>query len=305
MKIAIVGTGAMGSVYAALFAEAGHEVWCIDTWADHVAALRDGLRIEGFSGDRVVAGLNASTDPADAGACDLVILATKAAGVAPAAQAMAPLLGPDTPVLTMQNGLGAAERLSEHMDPARIMIGVAQAFGASMKGPGHAHHNNMSLIRIGELQGGLTDRAREIETLWAGAGFTAQAFDDIGKLVWEKFICNVAFSAPCTVFHRTIGEMKADPGSWALSIGCGTEAWSVAKALGIAVDIDDPEAYITAFAEKLLGGRPSMLLDHLAGRRSEIDAINGMVPLKGAEAGVATPFNDTVCAIVRAREAAF
>ncbi|MEL6476420.1 MAG: 2-dehydropantoate 2-reductase [Pseudomonadota bacterium] len=304
-KIAIVGCGAMGSVYAAHFAEAGHEVWCIDSWAEHVAALRQGLRLEGFSGDRTITGLNAATDPAEAGVCDLVILSTKAAGVAPAAAAMAPLLGPGTPVLTIQNGLGAAERLAEHMDPGRIVIGVAQAFGASLKGPGQAHHNNMSLVRIGEPGGGLSDRVQAIEALWQGAGFTAQAYDDIGKLVWEKFICNCAFSAPCTVFHRTIGEMMAEPGSRALSLGCGTEAWAVAKALGIAIDVPDPEAYITEFAAKMPEGRPSMLLDHLDLRRSEIDAINGMVPVKGAEAGVPTPMNTTVTTIVRAREAKF
>lgn len=305
MKIAIVGTGAMGSIYAAFFAEAEHEVWCVDTWADHVAAIPKGLRLEGFSGDRMVSGIQSATDPSAVGPCDLVVLATKAAGVAPAAAAMAPMLGPETPVITMQNGLGAAERLAQHMDPTRIVIGVAQGFGASMKGPGHAHHNNMSLIRLGELDGGLTDRIRQIEAVWSNAGFTAQAFDDIGKLVWEKFICNTSFSGPCTVFDRTIGEMMEDPGTRALCLGCGTEAWAVAKALGIAIDVPDPEAYITDFASKLSGGRPSMLLDHIAKRASEIDAINGMVPVKGAEAGVPTPFNNTVCAIIRAREAAF
>lgn len=305
MKIAVVGTGAMGSVYAGFFAEAGHEVWCIDSWAEQIAAIRNGLRLEGYSGDRVITGLNATTDTAEAGPCDLVILATKASGVAAAAASMAPLLKEDTPVITMQNGLGAAERLAEHMDCSRFVIGVAQGFGASIKAPGHAHHNNMSLIRLGEPGGRMSDRIRDIEKLWTDAGFTAQAYEDIDKLVWEKFICNVAFSGPCTIFRRTIGEMKEEPGTWALSLGCGIEAWQVARALGIAVDIADPEAYISDFADKLLGGRPSMLLDHLSRRRSEIDAINGMVPIKAQETDVATPFNETVCAIVRAREAAF
>ncbi|MEM6904504.1 MAG: 2-dehydropantoate 2-reductase, partial [Pseudomonadota bacterium] len=285
MKIAIVGTGAMGSVYAALFAEAGHEVWCIDLWEEHVAAISRGLRLEGFSGDRVVEGLRATTDAAEPGEADLVILATKASGVAGAAASLAPLLGPETPVLAMQNGLGTVERLQGAVAPERILVGVAQAFGASMKGPGHAHHNNMSLVRLGEPAGGISPRIREIEALWQGAGFTAEAFGDIDRLVWEKFICNCCVSGPCTVFHRTIGELMADPGSRALALGCGREAWEVARALGLPIEIEDPEAYLMAYTAKMPGGRPSMLLDHLEERRSEIDAINGMVPVKGAEAG--------------------
>src|SRR3982750_2153820 len=106
MKIAIVGTGAMGSVYAALFASAGHEVWAIDRWREHVDAMREkGLRLEGASGDRTVR-VQATTNAKEAGPCDLVILATKAMHVEEAASSLAPLLTPDTPVLSIQNGLG-------------------------------------------------------------------------------------------------------------------------------------------------------------------------------------------------------
>ncbi|MBY8976477.1 2-dehydropantoate 2-reductase [Rhodobacteraceae bacterium NNCM2] len=305
MKIAIVGVGAMGGVYAGLFAEAGHEVWAVDVWPEHVAAINEGMRLEGFSGDRIITGIRATTDPAEVGPCDLVVLATKAAGVGPAAAAMAPMLGPETPVLTIQNGMGAGERLSAVMEPGRILLGIAQAFGASVKGPGHIHHNNMNLIRVGELGGGETERLASIVDLWRGAGFTAEGYDDTDQMIWEKFICNVSFSAPCTVFNRTIGEMMEDPGTRAFSLGCGTEAFNVARALGVNLTFDDPVPYLEAFAAKLLQGRPSMLLDHLAGRRSEIDALNGFVPVKGAEIGIPTPMNETATAIVRAREAAF
>lgn len=305
MKIAIVGTGAMGSIYAALFANAGHEVFAVDTWQAHVDAINTkGLRVEGASGDRTVP-IQATTDPAEVGPVDLVVLATKASGVAPAAAQMGPLLGADTLVLTIQNGLGAAERIQAALPGANILLGVAQGFGASMKGPGHAHHNGMAKIRLGELTGGITERLTKIETLWRKAGFTVEAYDDIHQLIWEKFICNVSFSAPCTVFQRTVGEMKADPGTWALCLGCGREAFAVARAKGIKLSFDDPEAYVTEFANGILGSRPSMLLDHLAQQRSEIDAINGMVPELGEELGIATPFNTAACAIVRAREALF
>ena len=115
MKILVMGVGAMGSVYAALLADAGHEVWAVDTWADHVRAINThGLRLEGASGDRVVKSIRATTEVTDVGPCDLCLIATKASGVGPAARAAAPVIGAGALVLTIQNGLGAGERISRH-----------------------------------------------------------------------------------------------------------------------------------------------------------------------------------------------
>ena len=148
MKIAVIGVGAMGSIYAALLADAGHEVWAVDTWGAHVDAINQtGLRVEGASGDRTVKTLRATTDIRDVGACDLCLIATKAAGVGPAGQAAAQVIGPDALVLTIQNGLGAGERITQYMPAQNVLLGVADGFGASMKGPGHAHH---SILRQAE-----------------------------------------------------------------------------------------------------------------------------------------------------------
>jgi len=163
MKIAIVGTGAMGSVYAGLFASAGHEVWAIDRWREHVEAMRSrGLRLEGKSGDRTVR-VNATTDAKAAGPCDLVILATKAMHVASAAESIRPLLKSDTPVLSIQNGLGGPETAASILGKERVMVGVVGGFGASMRAPGHAHHNGMELVRLGEFGGPVTPRLKQVE----------------------------------------------------------------------------------------------------------------------------------------------
>lgn len=306
MKIVVMGVGAMGSVYAALLADAGHEVWAVDTWTDHVDAINArGLRLEGASGDRVVKSIRATSDVADVGPCDLCLIATKASGVGPAARAAAPVIGPDALVLTIQNGLGSGERISQHIAPDNVLLGVADGFGASMKGPGHAHHNAMKLIRIGELGGGLTPRLAQVEQVWQEAGFDARAFENITQLIWEKFLCNVTFSAPCTVFNETVGELMADPEHWAIALGAMNEAFSIARAKSIPLGVDDPVAYVTAFGEGMPKARPSMLLDHLAGRVSELDAINGIVPVLGREIGVKTPYNDTLTAILRQRESRF
>ena len=163
MKIAVIGAGAMGSIYAGLMADAGYEVWAIDLWADHVAAMATtGLRVEGASGDRIVTTVNASTDFADAGACDLYIIATKASGVEGAAKAISEIARPDSLILTIQNGLGAGQRIATHMPVDNVILGVAEGFGAGMKGPGHVYHSSMKMIRIGEINGGMTDRLENL-----------------------------------------------------------------------------------------------------------------------------------------------
>ncbi len=306
MKVAIFGAGAMGSVYAGLMAEAGHETWAVDIWQEHVDAINaSGLRVEGASGDRVVPGIKASTRATDVGNCDLYVLATKASGVGPAAKTIAALMGPESIVITIQNGLGAGERIAQFMQTDRVLLGVADGFGASMKGPGHVHHSAMNLIRVGEMNGGMSERLERITGVWQEAGFNARAFEDIDQLIWGKYICNVAFSGPCTVFDRTLGELMADPASWSIARGCALEVLALGNAKKIAFTFDDAIEYITAFGQKMPDARPSMLLDHHAKRLSEIDAINGMAVELGKQLGIATPYNELLTAIIRQREAEF
>ena len=305
MKIAVVGTGAMGSVYAALLADAGNEVWAVDTWAEHIDAIKaGGLRVEGASGDRTVR-IGATTDPAEVGLCDLVVIATKAQDVAAAAASVAPMLGNHTLILTIQNGIGAPERIAAAIRSDNILNGIAGGFGASIVGPGHAHHNNMQLIALAEFAGPATPRLETVARVWSEAGFNVRVFDDVTRMVWEKLICNVAYSGPCTVSRRTLGEVQACGPMWAISAGCATEAYNVARAQNIDLSFDDPVEHVRAFGAKMPDARPSMLLDHLAGRRSEVDHINGAIPEIGAKFGVPAPYNEVVSSLVRALEEGF
>ena len=306
MKIAIAGTGAMGSVYAALLKDAGNEVWAVDTWQAHVEEInKTGLRVEGASGDRTVSDLNATTDIADAGLCDLYIIATKADGVGAAAQEISKIMGKDSLILTIQNGLGAGERIAQFISTENVLLGVAEGFGASMRGPGHAHHNSMRQVRLGEMEGGLTDRLKAVEKVWQEAGFNANAFGDIHQLIWEKYICNVFLSAPCTVFDCPIGGILDNPDRLNIDLGCMRAAYAAGKASGINFSFDDPDDYAMKFARNMPDASPSMRLDHLAKRKSEIDAINGMVPVVSAELGLSAPYNETLSAVVRKIEANF
>jgi 2-dehydropantoate 2-reductase len=305
-KIAVVGTGAMGSVYTALLRRAGHEVWAIDRWEEHLRAIeRRGLRLSGPLGDEVIEGIRVGRSPEEAGESDYWLIATKSFDVDVVARRIAPMLRPGDTVIPFQNGLGAGERVAQHIPSDQIVIGIAEGFGSSIPEPGHVHHNGMRLIRIGELHGGLTERLERIEQLWRDAGFTISAFADINRMIWEKFLCNVTLSAPTAVFDLTVGELMANSEAWAVAIGCMLEAHRLGTVREVEFGFDDPIAYVTEFAASIPGASPSMRLDHLAGRRSEIDVINGAVVELSRTHGLEAPFNQTLCAVLRAREARF
>jgi 2-dehydropantoate 2-reductase len=292
----------MGSVYAGLFASAGHEVWAIDAWREHVEAMkRHGLRLEGASGDRTVK-VHATTDAKEAGPCDLVVLATKAMHVSQAASSSKVLLKSDTPVLSIQNGLGGPETAAAILGKEKVMVGVVGGFGASMRAPGHAHHNGMELVRLGEFGGPITERLKKVEDAWKGAGFKVKLFDDIDQLVWEKLICNCAYSGPCALAEGTIAEVMADPDLSRISADCATEAFNVSQRKQIRLGFADPVAYVRDFGSKIPNARPSVLLDLLLRKKSEIDVINGSIPRVAKTLGMEAPVNETVTALVRAKE---
>lgn len=306
MKIAIVGTGAMGSVYAGLLARAGNEVWAIDTWDEHLDAIATrGLEVSGASGSFVAEGIQVGRVPADAGECDLWVIGTKAADVSAVAEAILPLLTPDAMVMAFQNGLGAGERVAERIPEEQVIVGIAEGFGSSLQGPGSVHHNGMRLIRIGELHGGLSERVLAVEAVWRDAGFNVKAFEDIVLMVWEKFLGNVTLSASTAAFDMTVGELMDSAEAWPVALGCMLEAHRLGVHLGVEFEFDDPVSYVTEFASTIRGASPSMRLDHLAGRPSEVDVINGRVVDLSREHGFEAPYNQTLCAILRTREASF
>ncbi|MEQ8858971.1 MAG: 2-dehydropantoate 2-reductase [Pseudomonadales bacterium] len=301
LNIAVVGCGAMGSIYAGLLADAGHRLVAVDTNAAHIAAIAErGLRVSGASGDRTVR-LEACTSPPDR-AMDLVIIAVKAAHAASAAEAAARLLGEATLVVTIQNGLGAAQRVAEVIGGERLIVGVAQGFGASLPEPGHAHHNDMKAIRMGSYGALAAAQVERIAAVWRAAGFDAAAVSDILAMQWEKLICNVAYSAPCAITGLSVGEVMDHPDAGAVSRAAATEAWTVAKALGVGIDVEDPVALVREFAGRMPAAKPSVLLDIEAGRISEVDVINGAVPREAEKAGMRAPVNETLTALVKTLE---
>jgi 2-dehydropantoate 2-reductase len=304
MKIAVIGCGAMGSIYAARLAAAGCDVLAIDSYQPNIEQIaRRGLRVTGPGYDQTVP-LRAATSAAgaSAGIMDLVVLAVKAADVKTAAQQALPMLGMDTPVLTIQNGLGSAETVAGIVGDQRVAVGIASGFGASRVAPGHVHHNAMRAMRFGAYSSLPYPTVESIARTWTQAGFDAAAVTDIAAMQWEKLICNVAYSAPCALTGMTVGQVMDDPEMGPVSRAAATEAWTVARAAGIAVAVTDPVAHVRAFGAGMPDAKPSALLDHEARRVSEIDVINGAVPRHGARVGVEAPVNATLTAVVKSVE---
>ena len=302
MKIAVIGAGAMGSIYASFLSKNNNEVLVIDIWEEHLEAIKNnGLRVSGFSGDNVVRNINVSSNIEDAKGYELFIIATKASGDGTVASKLSKITNDDSLILTIQNRLGAGERIAKYMPTNNILLGVAQGFGAAMKGPGHAHHNNMSMIRIGEMNGGITLRLQKLVKVWGDAGFNAKAFEDIEQLIWEKFICNVAWSGSCSIFRKTLGEVMNNEHMFEIAKGCALEARKMGDLKKVNFTFDTVE-YITEFGKKLLHSKPSMLQDIEAKKLCEIDAINGMVVTLGEMNNIKTPYNSVVTSLIKAHE---
>eukprot|EP00927_Polykrikos_kofoidii_P021940 TRINITY_DN20631_c0_g1_i1.p1 TRINITY_DN20631_c0_g1~~TRINITY_DN20631_c0_g1_i1.p1 ORF type:complete len:331 (+),score=55.21 TRINITY_DN20631_c0_g1_i1:142-1134(+) len=303
-SVAVLGCGAMGSVYAGFFASAGNDVWAVDVWKDHVEAMQQkGLRVEGPKGDFTVP-LKATMNSEDVPPCDIIIIATKASGVADAAKTASKIVKSDGVVITIQNGLGAGERIAEHIDTKQVMLGIASNFGACMKGPGHAEHKSMNMIIIGEINGGLSTRLTEVVGAWTDAGFNATPCEDINGKIWDKLICNV-FVGSCALTGMTVGEMLDNVASKQVALACAREAYAVAIAKGIKLSFDDVQAHVEKFTSTVRGARPSLAQDHAARKRGEVDAINGAIPEEAAKVGLAAPVNLTVANLIRARESTF
>ena len=293
MKIAVIGCGAMGSIYAAKLAAAGNDVLAIDrnqVCVDQINGV--GLRISGPDTDQVVAMRAGIAAPEEA--MDLIVLAVKAADAATAARMALPMLGADTVVLTIQNGLGSADAVADIVGAQRVAVGIASGFGASRRGPGHVHHNAMRAVRFGAYRDLPRSAVESIARVWTAAGFDAAAVGDIAAMQWEKLICNAAYSAACALTGMTVGQIRDDPDMGPVSRVAALEAWQVARSCGIAITVEDPVAHARAFGAAVPDAKPSALLDHEARRVSEIDVINGAVIRYADRVKVPAPVNATL-----------
>ena len=306
MKILVYGIGAMGSIYASLMSDAGNDVFVVDKWKEHIKRIQEsGLKVHGASGNRITKQLKSFYSVPQNETFELIIIATKASGVENASFELKNCIQKNTIILSIQNGLGSSEKLTKHIPEKNILLGVADGFGASIVSPGEIHHNAMKLIRIGEINGGQSIRLKKVLNLFLDAGFNSKIYENINQLIWEKFICNVTFSAPCTVYNCNIGQLMKTKNLWKVALGCTQEAYDIAIRKNIPLSFENPIEYVTDFGSKMPNAKPSMLLDHESKRKSEIDFINGKVAEIGNDLDMPTPYNLMLSEIIKIKEKSF
>lgn len=303
MKIAVVGAGAMGSLFGALLAESGNEVWLCDIRQDHIHAVRqNGLMLEYESQTRVVK-LHAVIDPLQIGQSDLVLIFVKAIHTESAAQTAALLAGQDGLVMTLQNGMGNADMIAEHCKPDRIIVGTT-AHGATMLGPATIRHAGKGPTTLGMWAGskGEFQIARKTAALLTRAGIQSTAVKDVRPAIWDKLIVNVGINAITALTGIKNGQILNLEGTRELSRAAVQEAVAVAKAQGIEIR-KDPVAHVFQVARATSANRSSMGQDVDRRRPTEIAAINGFVVSEADRVGLAAPVNRTLTALVQTMEA--
>ncbi|AOJ63630.1 2-dehydropantoate 2-reductase [Burkholderia ubonensis] len=303
MRIAILGAGAMGSLFGGLLAEAGEDVTLIDVNDAHLDAIRrDGLRIENDRGERRITTLRAvrpdAAQPARGEPFDLLIVFTKSLHTRAALDGVRALLTAHTAVLTLQNGLGNVETLRAFVPPERILVGVT-TWPADVAGPGHVRSHGAGAIRMMTADGAPRPIASAAAAALTRAGLACELDADVWAAIWEKVAFNAALNTLCAVTGCTVDQLGACDDGPRIALAIVAETAAVARAKGIAVDPERIADKVRDAIDAHRGHRPSMLQDVLAGRRTEIDAINGAVVAAAREAGVAVPHTETLLGLVR------
>ena len=299
MRIGIVGPGALGCLFGGLLRLAGHDVRLLARRAEQAEQIaREGLAVERDGAERR-AMVHAGTDPARLGPVDLAIVLVKATDTAAAAAALPDLLAPDGAALSLQNGLGNVERLAEALGPERVLGGVT-AQGATLLGTGRVRHAGGGPTALAEAVGGRSARAVAIAALLEAAGIPTRAADAVAPLVWGKLVASVGINPLGALLRCPNGELVRRPDADRLLVGLAEEAALVARAAGVALPFEDPAEHVRSIARATAANRNSMLQDVEAGRRTEVDAINGAVVELGERLGVPTPLNRAMALLIRA-----
>lgn len=300
MRVVVVGAGAMGSSYGGLLALQGHEVGLIDTWEAHVHAInRDGLHLSGVRGDHVIP-IRAASGPEGMGPADLVICFVDSNHTEQAAETARHVLAPDGFALTMQNGIGNVETLQAALGRERVLGGSSMC-SAAMRGPGHAVLTHHAPTSIGATDGRETERVSQLRAALEQAGFETKIVPDVMATIWTKFALNCSINAICATTGLRLGEVARLPELAAFQDRVIDEVLRVADAAGVRLTDPDLRQTVKMHCWKKFS-RPSMLQHVEAGKRTEIDALNGALVREAQALGVPVPYNEALTALLKGRE---
>ncbi|MFZ5769751.1 MAG: ketopantoate reductase family protein [Bacillota bacterium] len=302
LKVAVVGAGAMGSLFGGYLSAAGQEVWLVDPWVEHVRAIAErGLQIVEPGGETRLVRPRAVSRPEGVGPCDLILVFVKSYHTEQAAAGLGCLMGEDTVVLTLQNGLGNVDVLARRVPRTALLAGVTGQ-GANVLGPGRIHHAGTGDTVIGELDGSVTERLRRLVGVFNEAGLPASSSSNIQGIIWGKLLVNVAINPLTAILKVRNGQLLEIPGAADIMKDAVAEAIAVATGAGVRLPFSDPWAHVEEVTRRTGANRSSMLQDVEAGRPTEIDVISGAVAREGARLGIPAPVNLTLTRLVKCLE---
>ncbi len=295
----MMGSGGVGGFFGGRLAHAGYDVAFVARGA-HLEAMRHaGLTLESEAqGDIRIPKVQVTDDPATLGPVDLVILSVKLWDTEAAARAIAPIVGPQTGVLSLQNGVVKDDILRSLFPPAQVMGGVGYV-ATHIARPGVIHQvGTMQRIVLGEYDGRTSERAKFLHEALVKAGVKAELSGDVRRAIWEKYVFLVGLSATTTTMRRPLGPIRANPQARAFLLDVMREVVAVGRALGVALPEDYAEARL-AFADSLPEDMTSSMHHDLErGNPLEVNWLSGGVVELGRKAGIPTPANRAVCDIL-------
>jgi len=295
MKIAIFGAGAVGGYFGGRLTQSKNEVIFIARGKHLQAMKNDGLKIDSINGDFIVQPVQATDKPEDVGTVDMVLVTVKAWQVSDTAMAMKSMLGPETFVLPLQNGVEAPSQLAAILGSEHVLGGLCGLISYIVE-PGHiCHAGTDPFIKFGELNNTRSDRIEMLQVLFDQTpGITASIPPDINGAMWQKFLLIAAWSGLGAVTRSPIGIFRSQPGTRQMLEQTMSEIYDVARAR----DIDLPEGVVAKTMEFLdalpSGGTASMQRDIMDGKPSELETQTGAVVRLGQELGVETPVNNFI-----------
>jgi 2-dehydropantoate 2-reductase len=304
-KIAVVGPGALGCLIAGLVkARAKEDVWLIDNSPERAKRIASaGISIEGLSGE-LRAAVNATADAKEAGICDIVILCVKSYSTEDACRDSKDLVGKETLVLTLQNGIGNVQILNDHFGADKVVAGVTN-HGATLLGAGHVRHAGKGDTVIGAQKGRPPATLKQLSALLSRAGLETKTSKDIDSVIWGKLVINVGINALTAVTRLKNGALIEHDGTREVLRSAVQEAVRVVKRKRIKLAYDDPIQKVESVCRATAANVSSMLQDVLSSKRTEIDFINGAIARQAKALGIPTPVNETLTALVRTIEGTY
>lgn len=299
MRIAVIGAGGIGAIYGASLAKAGAEVVFVARGA-HLAAMREnGVRIEGDRGETHLRPVQATDNIGSIGVVDYVLFAVKLWDVESAGEQLHPIIGPDTTVIPLQNGVDAAERLGAMLGPEPVMGGTAFVTG-SIAAPGVVRQTGTyQQMTFGELGGGISERGERLRDLCVAAGFEGVLSLDVRVPIWEKFALLVPLADVNALTRLPLGKWRADPDLLAMFEAALRETIAVGRAEGVGLPPDLADKVLAAMWSMPDHHMTSMGNDLLRGNRLELPWFAGKVAELGRSHGIPTPANSFIYAALK------